>query len=695
MQKYILLLSAFLLFNGLSAQPEVQSSKDSLALSVDEELRKSLLVSITEHYAKSGQVDKDSLRKYSFILLELLKDEPLSVIKAKAKEYRLIADFRLPFVQYAELAKDLISDYKNLGNYAGVIREMYFLANKAHTAGEPSSFMLYREGLDLLKQYQEDLSEDAFCRWNTRFLASTAANYDYVGLYDDAIEMVLTAVAKAESCNDSTSMLYAYVPAGAILGGALENVDLNREKWPDLEKHLVSYLSLTRTLAVALDKHITEALASYNLAYYYFTINDMSSAQAYLHDSWNVEGIEWMTRQVYLNHALEADILIHKGKRNAALVSYKKAFESALKLNEPLSLFDAQKDLAKWYLEENQLMEAQAILDKMDGILINHLENQRDYYLLAYEVALKTNDHESAIDALEAYHIYKDSINSNATSLRITSILAKHDMSIADSKIALLESENSKAKLQFQKKIGILVGFLSLLLVGGFAFFFIVKQRLLRSKQHSQEVQQQLFRAQMNPHFIFNTLGSIQSFLLNNGKAQDAAYFLTKFAKLMRQILSQSQHSFISLQDEVDTLNNYLLLQRMRFEERFNYNIEIAPSINLTDTQVPPMILQPIIENAIEHGKIYTQPAGVVRIGIELVEDLLSVKISDNGIGIDHKKEIPLIKKESSFSIKIIQKRLQFLSKNFNKIASVKLIQPEDGGTMVHVLMPFLNRSSV
>jgi len=654
-----------------------------------------MLLSIVQHYAKSGQMNKDSMRKYDLELLDLLKNEAPSAFRAKAKAYLMIAEFRAPFEKYAVLAKDLIEDYKVLGNYKGVIKEQYYLANKAHTAGEASSFQLYQEGIHLLEQHKEELDPTDYCRLSTRYLASTASNFDYVGLYDDAIEMVLQAVEKAESCQDSTSRLYAYVPAGAIIGAALENVNLNLEKWPNLEEQLLSYLTQTNSLAIALNKNVTAALAAYNLGHYYYSKNHLDKAQEYLQQSWEVEGIEWMTRQMYLNYGLEADILSKRGDHQSAYASLEKSYDSAVQLNEPLFLFEAQLELAKWHINQNQLGQASKFLNGLDTMLLDNLEKRRDYYKVSSELAIKNQKPTKAYSALTQYHLYKDSINNSATSQHITALLAKYDLTVAENKITELEAESAKTKFEFQKKVSIGIILISLLLAAGIIFYFLSKQRLLRSEQENQEIQQKLFRAQMNPHFIFNTLGSIQSFLLNKGKAQDAAYFLTKFAKLMRQILSQSQQTFISLEEEVDTLNHYLLLQRMRFEGRFDYSIDVQPTLDMIDTQVPPMILQPIIENAIEHGKIYNQADGVVSIGIELLDDCVSIKVKDNGLGKEHKESIPIKKKEKSFSLSIIRQRLQLVSRQFGKIAQMTMSEVSTGGTIVHVLLPHVTRASL
>ena len=198
----------------------------------------------------------------------------------------------------------------------------------------------------------------------------------------------------------------------------------------------------------------------------------------------------------------------------------------------------------------------------------------------------------------------------------------------------------------------------------------------------------------MNPHFIFNTLGSIQSFLLQDGKSKEAAYYLTKFGGLMRQILTQSQIDLIPLSEEIKTLENYLLLQKMRFEGKFDYTFDINPQLLKDEIQIPPMILQPIIENAIEHGKIYNQENGNIQISIDKNQrGALDITIHDNGIGII-KSQTHKLKSKKSVSMDIIRQRIDHLSKKFNQLSQIQLHSSPSGGTIVNLILPLINSPS-
>ncbi|HRY33339.1 MAG TPA: histidine kinase [Bacteroidales bacterium] len=163
---------------------------------------------------------------------------------------------------------------------------------------------------------------------------------------------------------------------------------------------------------------------------------------------------------------------------------------------------------------------------------------------------------------------------------------------------------------------------------------------LLRNQQRKENTRRALLiseikalRAQMNPHFIFNALNSIQYFILENAHG-NANLYLTNFARLIRRILEQSRHNLISLEDELITIRLYIELEKMRFEHAFEYVEQIDPGIDQADTRIPPMLLQPFLENSIWHGLSPRQSSGVLKLIIDLPdENSLRIIMEDNGVG--------------------------------------------------------------
>jgi sensor histidine kinase YesM len=175
----------------------------------------------------------------------------------------------------------------------------------------------------------------------------------------------------------------------------------------------------------------------------------------------------------------------------------------------------------------------------------------------------------------------------------------------------------------------------------------------------------------MNPHFIYNSLSCIQSFILSH-EPEMANKYLTHFAKLMRNILKSSAREFITLEDEIITIENYLELQKVRFTNKFDFIINIDNTLDTSTLVIPPMIAQPFIENAIEHGLKHKESKGLLEICFRHNTGFFVYEIRDNGIGREKAKELQMTKnmKHKSMATTITSERLQaFNRKRNNKIA--------------------------
>lgn len=158
------------------------------------------------------------------------------------------------------------------------------------------------------------------------------------------------------------------------------------------------------------------------------------------------------------------------------------------------------------------------------------------------------------------------------------------------------------------------------------------ERQMAEMKQKATELEMQALRAQMNPHFIFNSLNSINRFILQNNREQ-ASEFLTKFSKLVRMILQNSAVSLITLESELESLELYLNLEALRFDYHFDYKISVPGDMDISALQIPPLILQPYVENAIWHGLMHKEEKGHLNIDLSEENDHLYFKITDNGIG--------------------------------------------------------------
>lgn len=177
-------------------------------------------------------------------------------------------------------------------------------------------------------------------------------------------------------------------------------------------------------------------------------------------------------------------------------------------------------------------------------------------------------------------------------------------------------------------------------------------------------------RSQMNPHFFYNALNTIQAFIFTNDKTR-ANNYLAKFSKLTRLILENSEKETISLNDEINALQLYLELEKMRFKDTFEFSIQTNENLDSDSIEIPPMLIQPYVENAIKHGLLHLETIRILKISFAVIDKLLTVTIDDNGVGRKRSGEINSMKHEKpeSFSTKANQSRLEILNKGrTNKI---------------------------
>ena len=218
---------------------------------------------------------------------------------------------------------------------------------------------------------------------------------------------------------------------------------------------------------------------------------------------------------------------------------------------------------------------------------------------------------------------------------------------------------------------------------------------LLNIQKEVAESKLTALQAQMNPHFVFNSLNSINWYIVKNRPAE-ASEYLSKFSKLVRLILDNSKKSTIPLDKEIEALRIYLDLESMRFEDRFDYKIQMDKDIELEDVQIPPLILQPFVENAIWHGLMHKKGKGEILIQIYPENDHIKCVIQDNGIGRKASSEYQNKKSgdHKSKGMKLTSARIKLLHKEFLDIDMVRIIDLEGDtgeavGTRVEIILPF------
>lgn len=356
---------------------------------------------------------------------------------------------------------------------------------------------------------------------------------------------------------------------------------------------------------------------------------------------------------------------VEENLNNAYKISKEEAPQQALEINQKLTdFYVTNKNFDKAIEAKKKVLKEDFVKDNSQE-KVNQIQELADIYIKkddaggaivllknAYDIALEkghTLEAQKSVKRLDS--LYNVSGNTDASIKLYRDFLGKlpdivsKDRSLIDNKIledteqriSQLEKEKGLKDELIRKKnvfnyslIGVLI-----LLTGLIIFIF----RTLKKVQiKNKKIALQSLRREMNPHFIFNSLNSVNHFIATNNELE-ANQYLTKFSKLMRGVMENSTQDFIPFQQELDLLENYLALEKTRFADKFDYEIVVDEHLNMQSLLVPGMLVQPFLENAIWHGLRYRTEKGFLKLSFEKDAIDLKITVEDNGIGIEESKK--------------------------------------------------------
>ena len=307
---------------------------------------------------------------------------------------------------------------------------------------------------------------------------------------------------------------------------------------------------------------------------------------------------------------------------------------------------------------------------------------QRSIFLGLSGVYVKMNDYKNAYLLLDSSYKIKDSLFTKEKQEELLKLQTEFETERKENENKLLKTQNITASLQLERNRMWLAGAGIGLLMAGFLLYLLYRNRQdkIKNIQTLKELNVELeaqkeeisrmnsilelkaLRAQMNPHFIFNCMSSIQECMLT-GRVEDANFYLTKLSRLLRMVLNCSDEESVSLDTELQILTLYLQLEKLRLKNNFDFEIEIDEHIAADELQVPTLFLQPFAENAIWHGLVNKNGERTLTIKGWIKDDTLHFSITDNGIGRKKAAELkPEGMKNQSKGIELIQKRLSIIN---------------------------------
>lgn len=304
----------------------------------------------------------------------------------------------------------------------------------------------------------------------------------------------------------------------------------------------------------------------------------------------------------------------------------------------------------------------------------------------------------SALAAADS--LYKTEIsNSKAIeAARIAELHEKYEVEKKDRSINELNSRNQlNEKLINQQRW--LLFMVLVISVAAVSLFIIIyrqlrlkdKNKLLAADNQRLIMEQKLLQVQLNPHFIFNAISNLQG-LISSGNTSESVRYLKSFSGLLRAVLEQNRKDFISIEEEISSLNNYLLLQQMRYADTFTYRISVSKEIDAQATLIPPMFIQPFVENSIEHGFRNIPYKGLLKISFHQQDNQLGITIDDNGCGLNNK--VAGNKQKQSLAQTILTERFEALFCRYSQNANFTLTNKNDTGehgVLVKINIPIIN----
>lgn len=536
-------------------------------------------------------------------------------------------------------------------------------------------------------------------------LKITANNYDQSGYYEKALESNYTALRLYEEINNRQGISRAYNSIGS-----------NYYYLLDYTRAIDNYNKALVTCRQSGDKYgIASAID--NIASVYKDEGKYDSA-----DYYNLQAIRIFEE---INHLPALGrIYCNRGNLMVKLYDAKSAYEfytRAVAIDKRLGIKD---ELGSEYedIGELYLTLAKGPLEKyklFPGLRLSKtslLEKARFYFAQSLALGKKINDisllmnntyftsetkellgdYKEALAFHKEYSLYKDSIFNDDNRKKIAAMENERVAEVKDKEIQLLNKEKAletseiKRQALVKKSILIAAAIAALLLIL-FTWAFNRRRKTLFDKQ-VMNVEMKALRAQMNPHFIFNSLQSINKYVIDNDKANASAY-LSKFSNLMRLILENSREQSVSLEEELHALELYIQLEALRFQNRFTYSIETG-SIDRENILVPPMLLQPFVENAILHGVQYKE-AGFIKVIVNQEDGMIRYIVEDNGSGREDSgitnKEVE--HKHKSLGIKIISERLNIINQLKKVKAAFHIFDLKDAnnqprGLRIELLLP-------
>ena len=522
--------------------------------------------------------------------------------------------------------------YNNLGNEYGSKRDL------------PKALGSLDKSISLFKSVQ------AYDEMNYALIGKSIL-LSKVNEYEKAISCLFTVLKFAEKDKINNVDLISYVQSS--LATIYSDHGLH-EKSIAYNKQSIEYYKQKKSLTIDDENRLASAYV--NCGSSYFELGNYAAAMS------NFDEALRLFKKA--KHETHTSIVLSKMGR--VKMRERKFDESERLLKEallgeiaPVAIANANVKLGELYFEKKDFGKADFYLTK--GFELSKEIMNLELQTQASELLFKTSQANKNFEKALEMHVFHDKLIDSSKSEKSKNILAQQQLKYD------FEKKELNYTLATQRKNAVknnwliaLSGALLLILLGGFFYYRNSRQKQEIAILEKNQIRQKLLVSQMNPHFIFNSIENIRSLIFDN-QNHAAVNYLGKFSKLTRQILENSNENYISLAEEIEMTENYLSIQQLLYNNKFNFAIDVEEQIDTESVFLPPMLTQPFIENAIKHGLGNTTQNGQIDIRFYLTESKLFFEVSDNGKGFDASQKT---NDHKSLAMAITKERLVTYTKN-------------------------------
>lgn len=527
--------------------------------------------------------------------------------------------------------------------------------------------------------------------------ANCLGNYYYqIGLYDRSMEYYMTALRLAEAKKDLKNTVIGKSNVGNVLTHmnkpkegirVFKECDVLLQTSPDSISQYRAAILVNLATAYSVGKMHDSAIYYYQRVY---QISDRLGLAFGKAISTTNLGSEYFYTQQY----------------DEALDVLKEADELTTSLGLKSLSVDVDKIYGRIFLARGNTSKAIEYLNKglEDAVATNHMRAIAEITRTLHTAYASINDYENAYRMLTDYVAVADSLWNIDKDKTVSELNTQYETEKKELQIESLTQEKTIVELKSEQKTLVIfvIGAISLLVLGVGLFLFTryrykkENQALAARADYEKGLNRSVLtsiKAQMNPHFFYNALNTIQAYIFSDDK-RNAITYLNKFSNLTRMILEMSEKELVPLSQEVKALTLYLELEKSRFQNNFNYEFEVDQAIDQEMVSIPAMLIQPYVENSIKHGLLHKSEDRQLKLEISRSGNLLSVTIDDNGVGREQSAKINSQRpdKPKSFSTNANQMRLELLNNGRSNKVGVKYIDKQDDrgslGTTVIITIP-------